>query len=138
MGVFTYCSRWLVFIRCFWSVFTPVVTISGLFAVNYPHLIPCMPFYFRVPIKAHLRGWGFSPNMPGISVTVFLTVISARRQLALPSSYTTPLNACNGGSDPGGDLITHLNALRSAAFRIPEAVGFHFQYSGNYLIRPRS
>jgi len=35
-------------------------------------------------------------------------------------------------SDPGGDLDTCHSVSRSTAFRFPETVGFHFQYTGSY------
>ena len=37
-------------------------------------------------------------------------------------------------SDPGGDLFTCHGVSRSAAFRLPEAVGVHLQCSGSYHV----
>jgi hypothetical protein len=43
-----------------------------------------------------MRGMGFSPHTPGILCTESLTITCTRRQLALPSSQATPLDACPG------------------------------------------
>ena len=107
------------------------MSISGSFALRYPHPIPCVLPHFVSPLTlqglAHSRKQACERREFILHGTAPLSPYLTQGDTWLSQVPELPLWTHALVSDPGGDPNTRRIASRSAAFRGMQSVGFLLQ-----------